>query len=203
MPNDPNSSGSQADPFATNPYAPTLNVAEPELVVPDEVEVYRRKYLSHEASIKSIGTLYMLGALFLIPIGIGQTVSGLANGNPAFLSSDEAITGLCLLSIGVLQGFVAFGLRRLQSWARVATAAISVLGVIGGLIGGLIGALISGYILYLVLCKKGQVVFSKEYKRIVEQTPHIQYRTSIIIWIFVGLLLVLVFLGLGATLFVV
>jgi len=203
MPNDPNSSGSQADPFATNPYAPTLNVAEPELVVPDEVEVYRRKYLSHEASIKSIGALYMLGALFLIPIGIGQTVSGLANGNPAFLSSDEAITGLCLLSIGVLQGFVAFGLRRLQSWARVATAAISVLGVIGGLIGGLIGALISGYILYLVLCKKGQVVFSEEYKRIVEQTPHIQYRTSIIIWIFVGLLLLLVFLGLGATLFVI
>lgn len=35
------------------------------------------------------------------------------------------------------------------------------------------------------------MVFSADYKRIIEQTPHIRYRTSMILWIVLGLLLLL------------
>jgi hypothetical protein len=34
-------------------------------------------------------------------------------------------------------------------------------------------------------------VFSDEYKRVIAETPHIKYRTSIVVWIFLGLLLLL------------
>jgi hypothetical protein len=105
--------------------------------------------------------------------------------------------GLFVLAYGVFQGFVAVGLRRLQNWARIATVVISVIGLLGGLAGMWFGALISGYILYLMLGEKGQIVFSENYKRVIEQTPHIQYKTSIIVWIFVGLLFALVLFALG------
>jgi hypothetical protein len=198
--NDPSSSGLESDSFSTNPYAPTSHVSEADAAA-SEVEAYRKKYLNHEASVKSIGALYMVGAIFLVPFGLGLAVWAFANEDLTGPSTIEAIVGLCCLGYGVFQGFVAVGLRRLQSWARIATAVISVIGLLAGLIGMRLGALISAYILYLVLSEKGQIVFSENYKRIIEQTPHIQYRTSIVIWLFVGLLFALLFLGLGAALF--
>ncbi len=200
MSNDPSSSGLNSEPFSTNPYAPTSHISEAHATT-SEAEAYRKAYLNHEASVKSVGALYMLGALFLVPIGLGLAVWALANEDPTGPSSIEAVVGLCCLAYGVFQGFVAVGLRRLQSWARIAAAVISVVGLLAGLIGLRLGALISAYVLYLVLSEKGQIVFSENYKRIIEQTPHIQYRTSIIIWLFVGLLFALFFLGLGAALF--
>ena len=50
-------------------------------------------------------------------------------------------------------------------------------------------AIIPSYILFLLLSKKGSMVFSPEYQAIIERTPHIQYRTS---WIVKGCLIVLV-----------
>ena len=41
--------------------------------------------------------------------------------------------------------------------------------------------LIVGYILYLMLSEKGSVVFSPAYKEIIARTPHIKYRTSLIL----------------------
>lgn len=203
MSNDPNFSGTNSVPFSTNPYAPTSHVAEaPVVVAPDDVVAYRKKYLNHEASVKSIGALYMLGAILMVPTGLGLAVWAIVSEDSTGPSTTEAISGLFVLAYGVFQGFVAFGLRRLQNWGRIATAVISVIGLLGGLVSVWFGALISAYILYLVLSEKGQIVFSENYKRIIEQTPHIQYKTSIIVWIFVGLLFALVLFGLGAALFV-
>ncbi len=53
----------------------------------------------------------------------------------------------------------------------------------------LLQAIIPSYILYLLLSKKGSMVFSSEYRRIIERTPHIQYRTS---WIVKGCMIVMV-----------
>ena len=39
------------------------------------------------------------------------------------------------------------------------------------------------------------MVFSDEYRAVIEQTPHIKYRTSIIVWIVLGLLLLLIVFG--------
>jgi len=54
------------------------------------------------------------------------------------------------------------------------------------LIGFPIGTLIHGYILYLYWGTKGRKVFSPEYKQIIAGTPHVKYKTSIIIWILLG-----------------
>ena len=57
------------------------------------------------------------------------------------------------------------------------------------------------YILYLLLSKEGTVVFSDHYKQVIAQTPHIQYKTSVIVWILLLLVLTLLGLAILATLF--
>jgi hypothetical protein len=47
-----------------------------------------------------------------------------------------------------------------------------------------------------VLSRKGVVVFSDEYKAVIEATPEIRYKTSIVVWIFLAILLIVV-LGLA------
>ena len=46
-----------------------------------------------------------------------------------------------------------------------------------------------------MLSEKGQIVFSDEYRRVIEQTPHIVYKTSVVVWI---LLLALIGFGIVA-----
>jgi hypothetical protein len=60
-----------------------------------------------------------------------------------------------------------------------------------GLIGIPIGTLISAYFLYLLLSQKRTMVFSDEYQQVIEQTPHIKYKTSIVVIILLVLLVVL------------
>ena len=63
-----------------------------------------------------------------------------------------------------------------------------------GLLSVPIGTLINGYILYLIYSAKGNMVFSEEYRKVIAATPNIKYKTSIIIWIFLGI----VVLGIAA-----
>ncbi len=39
------------------------------------------------------------------------------------------------------------------------------------------------------------MIFSDEYNEIIRQTPEMKYRTSIVVWIFLGLLLLLFAVG--------
>ncbi|HEX5221151.1 MAG TPA: DUF4339 domain-containing protein [Verrucomicrobiae bacterium] len=151
-------------------------------------EQIRKDHIKHEASVKSVGFLYFLAAAFLLLAGTGGVLTG---------DGPSIAVGLVLACFGILQIWVGIGLRQLKSWARIPTAVLS--GI--GLLGFPLGTIINGYILYLVLCQKGRTVFSDEYKRVIEQTPHIKYKTSIIVWIFLGLLLVLIGLGFFAVLF--
>ncbi len=192
MSNDPNTPGGGNDPFSVspNPYAPTSNIADAD-VTPDDVEAYRRKYLSHEASVKSIGTLYMLGAIFLVPMGVLMILGVVFDNEQAGMPDSMAVIGGFYLAIGLLQGFTAVGLRRLQNWARIVAVVLSVV----GLIGIPVGTLISAYFLYLLLSAKGKIVFSEQYRSVVEQTPHVKYKTSIVVWILLGLLVLLIAFG--------
>ena len=92
------------------------------------------------------------------------------------------------LGLAALQIWAGIGLRRLSPWARIPSGILSGF----GLLGFPIGTLINGYILYLLFSKKGTTVFSEEYKRAIAQTPHIKYRTSLVVWILLGLLLLLI-----------
>jgi hypothetical protein len=115
--------------------------------------------------------------------------------NSAQNSSDG--WGLLLLGLGFAQGFIGFGLNKLKSWARISAALFA--GV--GLLAFPIGTLINGYILYLLLSAKGKMVFSDEYREIIEQTPEIKYKTSKVLWFFLFLLLGLIGLGIVVALF--
>ena len=79
----------------------------------------------------------------------------------------------------------------MKKWARIPTGILS--GI--GLLAFPIGTLINAYVLYLIFSAKGKMVFSDEYRAVIEQTPHIKYRTSIIVWIVLGLLLLLIAFG--------
>jgi len=83
--------------------------------------------------------------------------------------------------------------RGLTHWGRVVGCVVSGL----GLLAFPIGTVINAYILYLFLSKKGRTVFSPQYKDVIAATPHVKYRTSIIVWIFLALVLGLIVLGIA------
>ena len=148
------------------------------------VEDIRKEHIKHEASVTSIGILYYLGGVAFTLVGI---ITFFSTGTPS--SGGEAIILFFIfLLLGTCQLWVGYGLRRLRKWARIPTGILSGL----GLLAFPIGTLINAYVLYLIFCQKGKMVFSDEYRAVIEQTPHIKYRTSIIVWIVLGLLLLLI-----------
>ena len=151
-------------------------------VVENDDEKIRRDHIKHEASVKSIGSLYFLAALFLILAGVAALFVPRGSG---------PIAGFFFLFIAGLLITAGIGLQRLKTWSRIVTATLAVL----GLLAFPFGTIINAYILYLVFCKKGSTVFSDDYKRVIEATPHIKYKTSIVLWI--ALIVVLLLLGLG------
>lgn len=155
-------------------------------------EEMRKEHLKHEASVKSVGILYYLGGVGLFLAGILFLAALGSRGG-----GEAAVIGAVLLVLGAGQLWVGAGVRRLKSWARIPVGILSGF----GLLGFPMGTLINGYILYLVFSKKGQTVFSDEYRIVIEQTPHIKYRTSIVVWIFLGLVLVLIGIGIIAAVF--
>ena len=164
-----------------NPYATPKAIVE-DIGSNPEAEAVRRTNLSHEASIRSIGTMYYLAAL-------GAGVGALATMpqvliRPGYTAVVMILAAMALLSVVFF--LLGRGLRRLRRGVRAPTIALAGL----GLLGFPLGTLINAYILWLMLSTKGRIVFSPEYAAVIEATPHIRYRTSILVWIFVGLIVV-------------
>ena len=183
--------------MSENPYAASL-AAGPASAKPTDAEEIRQQYLKHEASVKSIGSLYLFGAIFIVPMGLFLVVAALVD-----LSSGEAtdgglmvVLGVVYAGIGFLQGATGYALRKLQKWGRTVATIFSVI----GLLGVPFGTLISIYILYLLLSQKGTMVFSEEYKRVIEQTPHIKYKTSLVLLVLLAILVLVVVGAIVATL---
>jgi len=160
--------------------------------VVSQSEEIRQEHIKHEASVKSIGLLYFLGAAFMFIFGlVGLFTSTRGRSGPS--------TVIAVLFIGLAAGqlWVGIGVRALKGWARVAAGILS--GI--GLLGFPLGTLINGYILYLLFSKKGSMVFSEDYKRVIQETPHIKYRTSAVVWVLLAILLGFLALGMFAMLF--
>ena len=180
----------------TNPYAPpAAEVADISGVNP-EVEAYRREHLKHESAIRSIGLLYYLSA-FGLSLGFVALVF-------ALLLAQQVQQEAAAIVLAVVYGLFAMaffalghGLRRLKAGARIPAIILSFV----GLLAFPLGTLINGYILYLLMSAKGMRVFESDYADIVSATPHIKYRTSIVIWILLAILL-LILLGIMAAVIV-
>jgi hypothetical protein len=164
--------------ISENPYAsPVAGVTAGELEGTDAEQI-RKMYLSHEASVQSIGLLYYLGG-----IGAILFVLGSAAGTPT-----SRTPSLVMISLGVGLMIVQFalgrGLRKLRPWVKAPVGLFSAI----GLLGFPVGTVVSAYILYLIFSRKGTMVFSPEYQEIIRLTPHIRYRSSPLMIILLALL---------------
>jgi hypothetical protein len=173
---------------AVNPYAvPTARVDD--VAQDSEAEAIRRAHINHEASIKSVGILYYLGGVLVVVGGLTAVVGGLsgASGNVAGI-----IGGMVLITgIGAIALLAGWGVRALRPWGRNVGTVLSLI----GLANFPTGTLINLYILYLFYSKKGRTIFGPGYRDVVAATPHVKYKTSIVVWIFLGLIVLLLAAG--------
>jgi hypothetical protein len=163
----------------TSPSVPHLDSAATD-------EAVRRTYISHEASVKSIGILYFLSATIILLGTFGMVLRDSEELGTIELGAIVVI----FPALAITQIAAGIGVRKLTEWGKYLSTIVSAL----GLLGFPVGTLINGYILYLLHSKKGRYVFSPEYKRIIAATPGVKYKTSILVWIFLAFL-VLVFGG--------
>ena len=180
-----------------NPFAAPASASSVLGVAGDgsEFESIRRKHLNHEASIKSFGFLYYIGGALVLIGGLSVLTTTIFS-----LTANERHNGVTLmlmvlggvyLLLGSFQIYTARSLRRLSAVGRGCATFFGVL----GLLAFPIGTLISAYLLYLLWSQKGQVVFSPIYQDVLKATPHIVYKTSIIVWILLALLVTLILFG--------
>lgn len=187
----------------TNPYAAPLTDSRTDQRPDTPEEAIRREHLSHEASIRAMGLLFLLGAVlltlyvvaggFMGVLALIAIAQGQANADLVGIGILVGIFVLVIL-ITILQWWVGLGLRRLDHRVRTPAIALSAL----GLLGFPVGTLINGYFLYLLLSKKGKYILTPQYQAIRAATPHIRYRTSIVVWIFLILLIVVLAVGFTA-----
>jgi hypothetical protein len=168
-----------------NPYAaPQAQV----LQTTSQDELIRKEHINTEGTMKSVGTLYYLGAFMLLLYGVILTVASISAGK-----KDSWIgvpIGVVLLALGLGQGRLAYGLSKLSSWARTPTIVLSSI----GLLAIPLGTLINIYILVKITGKKGQFIFTPEYQRIIAATPHVKRKTSVVAWV-VLIVLLLILIG--------
>jgi hypothetical protein len=164
-----------------NPYqAPAAEIAEVIPGVSADAVAIRQEHIGHEASIRAIGILYYIGAIGMILTAIISLFA---------LSDDVEDVSFFLtaffIGFGIFCLWMGSALRALNSKVRHVAGVFAGL----GLLGFPIGTLINGYILYLLYSKKGKMVFSEEYQAIRLATPHIKYKTSIVVWVLLLLLI--------------
>ncbi len=179
-----------------NPYQATSRTSFQATTADSADEAIRRQHLSHEAGIRSFGILFGIGGRplsypWLLHFGFRSRDARFASARCSSCSDNHADLTDHLCTPWDRSRFVAIGLRKLNNVGRIGG---TVFGAIG-LLGIPIGTLISAYLLYLLWSAKANMVFSPEYQRIRVATPHIKYKTSIVTWIVLGLLILfLIFL---------
>jgi hypothetical protein len=160
-----------------------------------EDERVRRELLNHEASIRAVGTLMILGGVFAVLAGLSLLVAAFVAGE---LREMIPVVGLTVgyLGLGVGSVWVGYALRMFDPRGRIPGAIINGF----GLVGFPVGTLISAYILYLLLSEKGRRVLSPEYQGVIARTPHIRYQSSIVVIVLVVVVLVAAVAALFVTL---
>ena len=205
--------------MSDNPYAPSgSSYGDASLDANfdlSQAELIRKSHLSHEANIQGFGCLYtlggilgILGAIFYVGIGIlvmagGVVPKGLesmvfgAGGDRLVSGGLTTLVGVVFLAIAVAQLFAGRSMQTLNPSGKILAIVVAAIGMLQFPC----GTLISGYLLYLLVSAKGRTVYSSAYKEVMQATPHIRYRTSIIVWIFLFILIGVLLLGVLAAIF--
>ena len=202
--------------MSENPYDPTGSAygsgSFDSNVDPSQSELIRKSHLSHEANIQSFGCLYtfggilgIIGGLFYAALGVFIIASGVPaqmanqnapvpNANPAAVGLFVALMGFVVLAISVANLLAGRSMRTLNPKGKMLAVIVTAIGLVNPC-----GIPIAGYLLYLLLSTKGEMVFSDHYKEIIQATPHIKYKTSIIVWIFLFILIGVILAAIIAT----
>ena len=205
--------------MSDNPYAPSgSSYGDASLDANfdlSQAELIRKSHLSHEANIQGFGCLYtlggilgILGAISYVGIGIlvmagGVVPKGLefmvfgAGGDRLVSGGLTTLVGVIFLAIAVAQLFAGRSMQTLNPSGKILAIVVAAIGMLQFPC----GTLISGYLLYLLVSAKGRTVYSSAYKEVMQATPHIRYRTSIIVWIFLFILIGVLLLGVLAAIF--
>ena len=203
--------------MSDNPYAPSGSSYSDAPLDSNfdlsQAELIRKSHLNHEANIQGFGCLYMLGGIMGILVGFfyiglgfffmagGEPPQGTAPGanvNPMVSGIFTTLIGVVVLAIGLAQLFAGRSMQTLNPSGKILAIIVAAIGM---LLIPVFGTVISGYLLYLLVSAKGEMIFSSGYKEIIDATPHIRYRTSIIVWIFLFLLIGVILLGIVAAIF--
>lgn len=157
-------------------------------------EQIRRDYISHEASVRAVTTLFLFGAcgsaIIAVAGGFGDKLWG---GVPGDDSGAEILALVSFFgSLALLNLWVAVSLCRLHRSGR--TVAVALAGL--GLLMLPFGTIASAYILWLLLSRKGRMVFSDDYRKVINDTPHVSAQTAIVVRVLL-LLLFIVIAGFG------
>jgi hypothetical protein len=160
----------------SNPYAPpTANVDLSSTTSSVEKKI-RREHIRHEIQLKSVGTLYGLGALLILLSGFAVLIPLFFEDTPSDVPLGFLIgISLFYIALGSAMAAMAYGYRKLRPWVKIPGTILSGL----GLLGIPLGTLINGYILYLIWCAKGQMVLENKYQRIIEATPHVKFQRTL------------------------
>jgi hypothetical protein len=169
-----------------NPYASPeskIMIAEQNPSSFSEAEQIRHRFFKHERAIKSISLIFTLGYLFLGVLLLVLMIDAIKLSNPSF----TIMIVIIFLPFIILYYWIARGLRKLNPSVRIPATLFS----LPGIFIFPLGTVLTAYILYLIHCEKGNYIFSPEYRHVIMETPHIQIRTSFIVWILIIFLLLL------------
>jgi hypothetical protein len=156
--------------MSDNPYeAPAARVDDPGN--DDADTAIRRPLLRHEASLRSVGWLYWLGALVLGFAGVVMLPQALSTGPQGDFGYGFVIVAVVYLVLAIASAITGWGFRTLAPWVRIPGGILS--GI--GLLGIPVGTLINGYILYLMFGAKGRRILSDDYAAIRARTPHLRF----------------------------
>jgi hypothetical protein len=160
---------------SARPFNPTTL---PVVLTPtiENAEATRKKFLTHEATVKSIGSLYYFWAVCYFLGGVVWLVY-----------REESVatrigTSILLVLFGAAFFWVGRGLRVIDPKVKTLATMLAVFPLMAI-------PLLGVYVLYIIHSAKGKVVFSKEYRAVIEATPALRYRTSLFTWILLGLLI--------------
>ncbi len=122
--------------------------------------------MSAPTGIKILSVLYYIGAVILVLLGIAMLVGAGFVGSlvPEFGAIGGGIlafVGIIVIVLAAVEFFIARGLWKGQSWARILTIIFSILGVLSGLLSlvqgvwtAIIGLIINGLIAWYLIWNK-------------------------------------------------
>lgn len=175
---------SSVDPLLSddNPYAPPASRDHAVPLEPGSPEQIRTEHLTTEADIQSIGTAVMLMSLVVILIGF--TAAPRAS-TPAHVAASAGwIVG------GFVLGNFGKAVHRLRPWTRWPMVILA----LPPLLLFPLGTSLSSLVLIRMLSRKGKTVLTREYAEIIQQTPDIRFRYSLLTRVLVLFLVMLALL---------